>query len=247
MDPVDAGGTSRDRALSFGPAAGLYERVRPGYPPEILTWMLGSRPLRVADLGAGTGKFSRVLAAAGHEVVAIEPDPLMAAEFRATAPDGVRVLAGRAEAIPLPDASVDAVVAAQAYHWFDPAAAHPEIARIVRVGGVFAPVWNLRDESVGWVAELSRIAGSEDTQVRTPDPVAGFGPYAAHAVRHASTLTADGLVALVATRSYYLTADGARREEIEARLRELATGLPATFELPYRAVAFRAVRGAVAS
>ena len=240
--PTNEGGEVGGRALSFGPAAGLYEQARPGYPAEAVAWMLGVPPQLVVDLGAGTGKFSRALVTAGHDVVAVEPDPLMAAELRAAGVPGVRVLAGRAEAIPVRNAGVDAVVAAQAYHWFEPVAAHAEIARVVRPGGVFAPLWNLRDDSVPWVAELSCIAGSEDTQRDAPERLAGFGQFEAAEFRHTTTLTADSLVALVATRSYYLTAGPGRRAEIEAGLRELAAGLPARFDLPYRTVAFRAVR-----
>lgn len=230
------------RALSFGPAAGLYERARPGYPPEVVAWAVGERPCRVADLGAGTGKFSRALAAAGHEVVAVEPDPLMAAQLAAADVPRVRVAVGRAEAVPLAAASVDAAVAAQAYHWFDPAAAHPELARVVRPGGVFAAVWNLRDESVPWVARMSAIVGSEDTYRPEPEQASGFGAFVTATFRHAATLTAEGLLALVATRSYYLTAAPGRQAEIDAGVRELVAGLPERFELPYVTVAFRAVR-----
>ena len=143
------------RRLSFGAEADLYERARPSYPPEAAGWMLGENPLRVVDLGAGTGKFTRVVAALGHQVIAVEPDPGMRARLAERSP-GVAVLAGSAEAIPLEDGSVDAVVAAQSFHWFDSAEARAEIARVLRPGGVFAPIWNVRDDSVPWVAELGR-------------------------------------------------------------------------------------------
>src|SRR6266550_2633842 len=89
-----------------------------------------------------------------HEVVPVEPDEAMRARLARSTP-GVTPLAGSAERIPLPDTSVDAVVAGQSYHWFDPEPAHREIARVLRPGGVFAPVWNIRDESEPWVAALS--------------------------------------------------------------------------------------------
>src|SRR5258705_1600360 len=97
-DGARHGPAQEERALSFGPAAGLYERAGRGYPADIVGWMLAGRGLRVVDLGAGTGKFSRVLAAAGHDVIAVEPDPLMAAQLRAVGVPGMRVLEGRAEA-----------------------------------------------------------------------------------------------------------------------------------------------------
>ena len=125
----------------------VHDEIRPSYPPEAVRWMLGEAPVRVVDLGAGTGIFSRLVASLGHDVVAVEPDDGMRARLAESSP-GVTVVAGSAEAVPLPDASVDAVVAAQAYHWFDNDEARLEIARVLRLGGVFAPIWNIRDESV---------------------------------------------------------------------------------------------------
>src|SRR5579859_8118452 len=132
------------RGLSFGPAADLYDSVRPAYPREAVEWALGTPPLRVVDLGAGTGILTRVLLGIGYEVLPVEPDPAMRAKLAATTP-GVEPLDGRAESIPLPDGSTDAIVAGQAYHWFDRDAAHREAARVLRPGGVFAPIWNVRD------------------------------------------------------------------------------------------------------
>src|SRR2546421_7759509 len=127
------------RGLSFGPAADLYDQVRPSYPQQALVWALGEAPRKVVDLGAGTGILTRVIRALGHEVLPVEPDEAMRARLAASTP-GTTPLAGRAEAIPAPDGSVDAVMAGQAYHWFDRDPAHREIARVLRPGGVFAPV-----------------------------------------------------------------------------------------------------------
>ena len=233
------------RARSFGPAAELYDRARPSYPDEAISWMLGEAPLQVVDLGAGTGIFSRAVAGLGHDVTAVDHDAEMLRRL-AAATEGVRALEGAAEAIPLRDASADAVVAAQAFHWFDNDEARAEIARVLRPGGVFAPIWNIRDESVAWVATLSTIvpAGAGASASAHVLPGRGFGPLFSrperaefrHAVRH----TADSLVRLVESRSMYLVADDVERSRIEGQVRELVGGLPQPFELPYVTVAFRA-------
>src|SRR5579864_257042 len=148
------------RGSSFGAAAEAYAEYRPDYAEAAVRWALapaGSAP-RVIDLGAGTGKLTATLVSLGAEVTAVEPDPAMLAELRRTLP-GVRSLSGRAEAIPLPGASVDAVVAGQAMHWFDMSLAAPEIARVLVRGGVLAGLWNTDDDRAEWVAGLTEISG----------------------------------------------------------------------------------------
>ena len=166
---------------------------------------------------------------------------------RATA--GITALAGRAEEIPVPDGSVDAVVAGQAYHWFDQESAHREIARVLKRGGVFAPIWNIRDETVPWIAELSRIA---DGAERAGGGVhegwiedefgPEFGPVERALFPHEVLLNADLLVQLIASRSYYITAPPERQAKIESEVRQLAAGLPETFPLPYVTVTYRSRR-----
>jgi SAM-dependent methyltransferase len=236
------------RGLSFGPAADLYDTIRPTYPPEALRWALGTEPRRVVDLGAGTGILTRVLLGLGHEVLPVEPDAAMRAKIVATTP-GARPREGRAESIPVPDGSVDAVVAGQAYHWFDQEPTHREVARVLAPGGVFAPVWNVRDHDVAWVRELTRIA--EDVRDHDGGVFNGeiehdfgpeFGPVERARFRHEVPLSADRLVMLVASRSYYLTAPKDRQATIEAAVRGLAATLPPTFAMPYVTVAYRAGR-----
>jgi len=137
---------SDNRELSFDRVADEYERTRPTYPPEVLDLVPLDADSTVLDLGAGTGKLTRVLAARYREVIAVEPLANMRAMLERVVP-GVTALPGSAEQIPLDDASVDGVFAAQAFHWFDKAFALPEIARVLRPGGVFAIVWNGPDES----------------------------------------------------------------------------------------------------
>ena len=145
---------------SFGAAAAAYAEHRPDYAQAAVRWALEPAPgPRVLDLGAGTGKLTATLVALGADVVAVEPDPAMLAELRRALP-AVRALPGSAEAIPLPDASVDAVLAGNAMHWFDMAVAGPEIARVLAPGGILAGLWNVMDDRVDWVAGLARVSGS---------------------------------------------------------------------------------------
>ena len=129
------------RELSFDLVADEYERTRPTYPPALLDALPLGADASVLDLGAGTGKLTRVLAERYRDVTAVEPLANMRAMLERVVP-GVTALAGSAEQIPLDDGSVDGVFAAQAFHWFDKSVALPEIARVLRSGGVFAIVWN---------------------------------------------------------------------------------------------------------
>ncbi len=232
------------RARSFGAAAELYDRARPGYPPDAVGWMLGQTARDVVDLGAGTGIFSRLVASLGHRVTAIEPDPQMRAQLATS--DTIVVLDGSAERIPLPDRATGAVVAAQSFHWFDNHDARAEIARVLADDGVFAPIWNVRDESVEWVAELTRILGGGAATSAAVHARAGrqFGPLYRRAeraeFRHSVPMTSDTLLDVVRTRSRYLVAEEDDRREIDRGVSELVSGLPEQFELPYVAVAFRA-------
>jgi SAM-dependent methyltransferase len=241
-----------NRALSFGQAARAYDRIRPGYPVEAVRWALGE-PGRTVDLGAGTGLLTRVLLRMGFDTVPVEPDDGMRAQLAVATP-GVTPLAGSAEAIPLPDGSVDAVIAGQAYHWFDRERAHIEIGRVVRPGGVFAAIWNTRDESVDWVAALTRAAhlhepagqpgdGSHDADARVETFGPLFGPVERAEFRHGTEHTVESLVELMRSRSYYLTAAPELRAEIDAAVRDVATSIgQERFELPYITEAYRAFR-----
>ena len=146
-----------ERARSFGAVAAAYARYRPGYPAAALEWALAPAPGgEVLDLGAGTGKVTEaLLRRPGVRVTAVDPDPAMLAQFRADFPT-VDAHEGTAERIPLPAAAVDAVVVGTAWHWFDRALAEPEIARVLRPGGVLVVLWNGDDDTVEWVRGYHR-------------------------------------------------------------------------------------------
>jgi SAM-dependent methyltransferase len=149
---------ARARATSFDSTASAYEYGRPEYPAEALNWWTdrGAFPLGgcVLDLGAGTGKLTRSLLGRGCELIAVEPLQNMRAEFARVLPH-VPVLDGNAEAIPLADQSVDSVLVAQAFHWFDASLALAEIARVLKPGGGLGLIWNDDDTTVPWVALYS--------------------------------------------------------------------------------------------
>ncbi len=146
------------RASSFARVADAYDRGRPGYPREAIEWLLGTQPLEVLDLGAGTGKLTGALLSAGHRVLAVEPLAEMRAILAATLPDA-EALAGTAEALPLADASVDAVTAGSAFHWFDERLARAEIARVLRPPSVLGLLGNAFDTSTPWVARVRELLG----------------------------------------------------------------------------------------
>jgi SAM-dependent methyltransferase len=248
---------------SFGAAAAAYAEHRPGYAEAAVRWALepvgDPQPagVRVADVGAGTGKLTATLVSLGAEVTAVEPDPQMLAELRQTMP-AVRSVPGSAEKIPLPDASLDAVLAGQAMHWFDMDRALPEIARVLRPGGVLAGLWNVDDDRVGWVAGLAEISKrkSSITLTRWRDGAGqsrqerlGSGLFeAAEAAEfgHGQVRTADSLLATIGTHSHLLVMDEAERVALLARVDDFLRRQPETargeFTLPMVTVVLRARR-----
>ena len=241
-------------ALSFGQAAGIYEAGRPGYPSDAVAWLLdparhNGGVLEVADVGAGTGKLTRTLVELGADTVAIDPDLEMLSALRDNVP-GVKTLPGTAERMPLPDESVDAVVLGQAWHWVDPEAGFTEVARVLRPGGVLGLVWNIRDESVPWVARLTRIMkGSNAEELLAgggPRVGAPFGPLEEGRWEWSRPVTRDVLTAMVNSRSYVITASVEERARIDNEVGMLFDEIGAvgdgTVALPYVTHAFRAVR-----
>jgi ubiquinone/menaquinone biosynthesis C-methylase UbiE len=145
------------RARSFGAVADIYDRGRPGWPAEAIEWVLGPEPREVLDLGAGTGKLTAALLAAGHRVTALEPLAEMRAILAARLP-AATVIDGRAEEIPLPDGSFDAVVAGSAFHWFDREPTLDQVVRVLRPPGVFGLLGNRYDTSIDWQRRLRKIS-----------------------------------------------------------------------------------------
>ncbi|MFD6177353.1 MULTISPECIES: class I SAM-dependent methyltransferase [unclassified Isoptericola] len=244
-----------DRAASFERDADVYAQVRPSYPREAVAWMLPARPRRVLDLAAGTGKLTAVaadVAGPGAELVAVDLSPSMLSELSARLPR-VTTRQGTAEAVPLDDASVDAVLVGQAWHWFDAEAAAAEIARVLRPGGTLGVAWNDRDAEVDWVARFGEILHRGDLL----EPAAGngaltglgdrFTPVEAGTFRWADRVPAGALRMLAGTRSYLLTLPDDERAARLAEVDALVATHPALagraeIELPYVTHAYRATR-----
>ncbi|WP_028603374.1 class I SAM-dependent methyltransferase [Ottowia thiooxydans] len=144
----------------YSKQAQAYSRGRPDYPAELGNWLKETLHLgpgrKVADVGAGTGKFTPLLTATGADVSAVEPVDAMREKIASAQPN-VRTLAGTAQSIPLAASSLDAIVCAQAFHWFANRETMDEFARVLKPGASLGLVWNVRDESVDWVAELTNI------------------------------------------------------------------------------------------
>ncbi|GAA1264244.1 class I SAM-dependent methyltransferase [Saccharothrix xinjiangensis] len=239
------------RANSFGAHAAAYAEHRPDYPVAAVRWALGplgdDGPLRVLDLAAGTGKLTGVLLAEGHHVTAVEPDEGMLAEL-VRRHGAARALPGSAERIPLPDDTVDAVLVGQAFHWFDPGRAFPEIARVLRPGGVLAALWNDLDRSVPWLVEFDRVAGSSvgsnDARGDWMPAHEDFADVAEREFRHAHPRTAESLVATVNTHSHMLVIPPEERDEVNARVLAFLAANPETagggFDVPLTTLVKRA-------
>ncbi|WP_138759761.1 class I SAM-dependent methyltransferase [Modestobacter altitudinis] len=239
----------QERRTSFGSVAADYAALRPGYPADAVGFLLGDRPLRVLDLGAGTGLLTDVLLAAGHEVVAVDLSEPMLEQLRTRLPQ-VEAVGGGAESIPLPGADVDAVVAGQAAHWFDPAPAAAELRRVLRPGGVVGFVWNTRDERVPWVRALGELLAGEardhEADQGVVDRFAAALPatvevFDSGTVQH---VTPEQVVRGIGTRSYVATMDDADRDRFLGAVRELVATHPDTrgrdeLELPYTTRAHR--------
>ena len=243
----------------FGRAVDDYERARPGYPEDAVAWLVEQLGIdestTVLDLAAGTGKLTRQLVPTGARLVAVEPVGEMRARLEERLP-GVRALDGTAESIPLPDASVDAVIVGQAFHWFRGREALSEIHRVLRPDRRLGLIWNARDESVDWVARLSELIEPHRGDVpryvsrkwaRAFETTTLFGPLDERQFPFAHEMDVDTLVARVASISFIATLPPDERERVLANVRALVEAHPTTrgrttFALPYRTAVFAATR-----
>ena len=299
----------RSRSRSFGSVADVYERSRPGYPPDAVRWLLADHlvagrrddlpgtaydsyaapeaeadllddpdgyadawqaagfardgtplggpataddppePATVVELAAGTGKLTSALVADGHRVIAVEPADTMLARLVRQVPRATPVRAV-AEKIPLADSCADAVVVAQAFHWFDTDVTLAEIARVLRPGGTLGLVWNYRDESVPWVRQLSSLlAAAERIEARQAEELIEklewsrlFAPPEYSGFRLWQKLDREGLLHLVASRSYVATLPQPERQDVLHQVGELydmTARQPDGLVMPYISTCFR--------
>jgi len=217
------------RRLSFGSVASDYDRYRPPPPPQALDWLIPRDARAILDLAAGTGVVTRELIGRAARVVAVEPDGRMREVLAARCP-GAEVLEGRGEDIPLPDASVDAVVISAAWHWLDPGRAVPEITRVLRPGGTLGVIWISRDVRVPWVAEFNALAresleadrrprqeGRRRREVTFP-PGTPLSPPEERRFEFSLPMTSEQLAGLLGTYSGVITMEPGQRAEFSRRV-----------------------------
>lgn len=233
----------------YASVADVYARGRPGYPADAATWLrdvVGLRAGRtVIEIGAGTGKFLPLLLQTGAEVIALEPVDGMRAAIESHF--DVRTLGGSAEKIDLPDASVDAVVCAQSFHWFATAQAVAEFKRVLKPGGVLGLIWNGRDNAVLWVAAMSRIVDRHEGDApryqsgnwRRVFPADGFTAMEEQHARNAHTGSPERVIIDRALSTSFIAAlPAAQRGDVERELRQLIEATPelkgqAEITMPY--------------
>jgi SAM-dependent methyltransferase len=226
------------RSRSFETVAAEYEQHRPDYPEQALRWAaerLGLEPgVRVLDVGAGTGKLTRGLVALGLAVVAVEPGGPMLEELRKAVPEA-EAFEAPAESIPLPDASVRGSFAGQAFHWFDPARALPELYRVIEPGGGLALLWNWWDERDPLQHELGALVGYGGHEPYRNDELPGapwFRELGRTVCEATEPSSPESLVAYLATTSMFVTMDADDREQRLAEVRAIAARYGERFPLP---------------
>lgn len=232
--------TFEQHARSFGAAADAYERGRPGYPSAVAEWLAPDPVTLAVDVGAGTGKFTRTLLPRAAEVMAVDPDAAMRARLTDVLP-GVRALEGTGEAVPLEDGSADLVTFAQSWHWVDPTAGALEAARILRPGGVLGLVWNIRDESIAWSADLGALIMRPESRIMQYDrPFVGepFTDGAHETFAWVNEQSRADFLDMIASRSYVIVMPDDERRALLRQVEDLLDGAPetagrATVPVPY--------------
>lgn len=235
------------RARSFEGIGEEYDRYRPGFPERAAEVILPVPVRRALDLGAGTGKFTGLLIGRAARVIAVEPSAPMLAVLARTFP-AVDARPGTAESIPVPDASVDAVSVAQAFHWFDRDAASAEIARVLVPGGALGLLWNRADPVCAWDLACHRIAhpavATGDATSASATELPGFVLEVHEEVRWTESITRDDYLRRWGTVSSFLVADEADRAAMVAELEAVLddaeeTRGRAAFDLPHLTDVFR--------
>jgi SAM-dependent methyltransferase len=235
-----------DHALSFGAVADAYDRARPSYPRAAAEWLVPMANARVLELGAGTGKLTEQLVAIGHDVLATDPLEAMLRHLRSRLPD-VASAQSAAEQIPVRSGSVDVVVGAQSFHWFDTDRALPEIVRVLRPGGHVSLAWNLRDDRVPWVRRLGALIGTQEQQNDPTNTLLGsglFGYVEAATFRFWQRLDLPLLRDLIRSRSNVAVMTDAERDRLLRQVDELYADYgrgPDGMLLPYLTHCYRAV------
>jgi len=243
-------------ARGYQSAVEHYERGRPSYPDDAVTFLVNELAIgpgrTVVELGAGTGKFTDLLVFTGAEITAVEPVPAMREALTRNCPTA-HVLDGTAEAIPIGDGIADAVVAAQAFHWFDGARTLPEIHRVLREGMRLGLIWNIRDEASDWAERLTsifdRLAGPDAPRYRDGrwreafESTDLFGPLHHWVAYHVHQVSREAFVDRVMSVSYVAAAPPAERERVLAEVTELLDSDPELrrseeLVMPYRTDVF---------
>jgi SAM-dependent methyltransferase len=241
------------RRLTFGAHADAYERARPSWPEDAARWLVPHDARLVVELGAGTGKLTRAVAALGVRVVAVEPDPRMLAVLRNSGLEGVE---GSAELIPLGDGEADVVVAGSCLHWFELEPALWEIHRVLRPGGRFGFGWNHRDArhpAIERMSETIYAARSEGTGWRSRDwphevTEAGLFHGVEHAVfEHVHELPRESLGDHLLSYATLASLPEPEQRRVFAEVTEILQGDPSLWDgdrlrLPFVVDAYRATR-----
>jgi len=242
-------------AVGYSTNAEVYVKGRPDYPQEVDQWLrlrLGLREGKsVLDLGAGTGKFSKRLSSTGARVTALDPVAAMLEQLSKEQP-GIETKLGSAESMPLESNSLNTVVCAQSFHWFATAAALAEIRRVLKPGGQLGLIWNVRDESVGWVAALTKLIApfeGDTPRYRTQEwrsvfPAEGFSQL--HEERFLNEHVGPSeqvIIDRILSVSFIAALGGEERSIVESQLRQMIDSTPelagrASIKFPYETVTF---------
>ena len=242
--------TVEARRTSFGAGASTYDAVRPSWPGVTVDWMLGhpGEPIRVLDLGAGTGLGTRTIASLGHAVVAVDPSAEMLAALSVASErldprvaERIETRVGSAESLTDADATYDAATAFQSWHWFDSERTVPECARVLRSGGLLSMAWHGWSDQVAWLRELGDVVGTPEMvwdadahAAAEPARLDGFDPAENAQFSVEQRLTPDDLARLASSWSPVAVRDD--RDQVLSAVHELGTraaGPDGTAIFPY--------------